>query len=155
MGKIQHDPLPKTVTLRPARKTYPTHLDKSRQYSTMKNSFELEKKGLVDDPFVVFEYYLAWITLKKKCCSKKQTWILQRKISSNLWPINWTGLSKIFFLPQQRTLRTRHPLTLRRMQSTGCWNFCWWKSVFKIFGLTTSLGINPGHSEQHAVIITT
>ena len=30
-------------------------------------------------------------------------------------------MSRVFYLPQHRTLSTRHPLALRRMRSTGCW----------------------------------
>ena len=30
-------------------------------------------------------------------------------------------MSIVFYLPQHRTLSTRHPLALRRMWSTGCW----------------------------------
>ena len=30
-------------------------------------------------------------------------------------------MSRVFYLPQHRTLSTRHPLVLWRMQLTGCW----------------------------------
>ena len=39
---------------------------------------------------------------------------------SGTYPIH-SGMSRIFYLPQHRTLSTRHPLALRRMRSTGCW----------------------------------
>ena len=39
---------------------------------------------------------------------------------SGTYPIN-SGMSRVFYLPQHRTLSTRHPLALRRMRSTGCW----------------------------------
>ena len=45
---------------------------------------------------------------------KKWSW------ESGTCPIH-SGMSKVFYLPQQRTLSTRHPLALHRMRSTGCW----------------------------------
>ena len=39
---------------------------------------------------------------------------------SGTYPIH-SGMSRVFYLPQHRTLSTRHPLALHRMRSTGCW----------------------------------
>ena len=47
----------------------------------------------------------------------------------------------VFYLPQHRTLYTRYPLALCHMQLTGLLRFCWWRPIWKFWGL--ALGSNP------------
>ena len=62
------------------------------------------------------------------------------EMESGTYPIN-SGMSRVFYLPQHRTLSTRQPLALRRMRSTGCW-VCADESQFWKF-----LGSPPGDRE--------
>ena len=48
---------------------------------------------------------------------RRMRWVMRRQ-GSAAYPIH-SGMSRVFYLPQNRTLSTRHPLALRRMRSTG------------------------------------
>ena len=54
-------------------------------------------------------------------------------LESGTYPIN-SGMSRVFYLPQHRTLSTRHPLALRRMRSTGCWVSADERRYWKLLG---------------------
>ena len=71
---------------------------------------------------------------------------------SGTYPIH-SGMSRVFYLPQHRTLSTRHPLALRRMRLTGRWVSAderrYWKSW------APHPGFEPPPSVQQAGILTT
>ena len=60
------------------------------------------------------------------CCCILQCWMTAvwdewwEDWESGTYPIH-SGMSRVFYLPQHRTLSTRHPLAFCRMRSTGCW----------------------------------
>ena len=62
-------------------------------------------------------------------------------------------MSRVFYLPQHRTLSTRHPVALRRMRLTGCWVSAderrYWKSR------APHPGFEPPPPVQQAGILTT
>ena len=61
---------------------------------------------------------------------------------SGTYPIN-SGMSRVFYLPQHRTLSARNPLALRHMRSTGCWVSAdgsqFWKFLGSLPGLEPRL----------------
>ena len=52
-------------------------------------------------------------------CQRQTYWWNYKTDEMRVWRIAYSF--RVFYLPQHRTLSTRHPLALHRMRSTGCW----------------------------------
>ena len=57
---------------------------------------------------------------------------------SGAYPIH-SGMSTVFYMPQHRTLSTRHPLALRCMRSTDCWVSAYERQYWKFLGSPTDV----------------